>query len=125
MYNILRLFPSHLTPLFNKKINDKWHTLQEIRIRINQPIEFIFDDASILLREYYITKLDCDYLIEKLSEYSLYRLENELREGYITITGGHRVGIAGEVTTVSGKVQAIQNITFFNIRIAKEIIGIT
>src|SRR5205807_2250163 len=55
--------------------------------------------------------------------FSLYRMEDELREGYITIEGGHRVGIAGKVNTLKGSVKAIQHITFFNIRIAKEKVG--
>src|SRR5690625_7162336 len=38
----------------------------------------------------------------------LYRMEDELREGYITIEGGHRVGLAGKVNTVDGSVKAIQ-----------------
>src|SRR5690625_7117749 len=51
-------------------------------------------------------------------------MEDELREGFITITGGHRVGLAGEVTTQFGKMERLKYITFFNIRIAKEIINI-
>src|SRR5690625_4343679 len=62
----------------------------------------------------------CMFMINQLSEYSLYRMEDELREGYITIMGGHRVGLAGKVNTYDGNVKAIQHITFFNIRIAKE-----
>src|SRR5699024_406472 len=64
------------------------------------------------------------FMINQLSDYSLYRMEDELREGYITIEGGHRVGLAGKVNTLHGNVKAIQHITFLNIRIAKENIGV-
>src|SRR5699024_3380052 len=57
----------------------------------------------------------------QLSDHSLYRLEDELREGYITVAGGHRVGLAGEVNTVNGEMKQLQHITFFNIRIARDI----
>jgi stage III sporulation protein AA len=62
--------------------------------------------------------------MNQLSEFSLYRMENELREGYITVEGGHRVGIAGKVNTINGSVKMIQNITFFNIRIARQKLGV-
>lgn len=65
-------------------------------------------------------KKEAVFILNQLSEYSLYRLEEELRNGFITIEGGHRVGIAGAIITADQKVKAIQPVSFFNIRIAKQ-----
>ena len=55
---------------------------------------------------------------------SIYAYEEEIRRGYITITGGHRVGITGQVVlNDNGQVKTIKNISFINIRIAHEVIG--
>lgn len=43
--------------------------------------------------------------------------------GFITIAGGHRVGIVGTVVTEKDKIININNISSLNIRIAREIIG--
>jgi stage III sporulation protein AA len=51
-------------------------------------------------------------------------LEEELKKGYITVRGGHRVGLSGRVITEDGRVKAIRDVTSFNIRIAKEKVGI-
>lgn len=118
---ILRLFPTKLKETITTYLEFKWSELQEIRLRLNQPIEFNFNLTNEWLEAYRLTENDCQYVINQLSEHSLYRLEDELREGYITIKGGHRVGIAGEVSTLEGKVKQLQYITFFNIRIAKEV----
>lgn len=118
---ILRLFPTNLKRLINNYLEFKWGKLQEIRLRLNQTIEFNFNDSNEWLETYLLTEQDCQYVINQLSEHSLYRLEDELREGYITIEGGHRVGLAGEVSTQEGKVKQLQYITFFNIRIAREV----
>lgn len=123
MEEILRLFPEQLKGKVQRKINNRWPLLQEIRMRLNQPIEFIFDKQVEWLDEIIPNKRVWIFMINQLSEYSLYRMEDELREGYITIEGGHRVGLAGKVNTVNGLVKAIQHITFLNIRIAKENIG--
>lgn len=118
---ILRLFPTILKQTIQPYLEFRWSELQEIRLRLHQPIELNFNLTNEWLEAYRLTETDCQYVINQLSEHSLYRLEDELREGYITIKGGHRVGIAGEVSTLDGKVKQLQYITFFNIRIAKEV----
>ncbi|MGJ9456940.1 stage III sporulation protein AA [Oceanobacillus sp. CF4.6] len=123
MNEIIRLFPSEMRQAIRLKIGNRWQFLQEIRIRLYHPVELIFDDEVEWLKTIIPKSDEGMYLINQLSEFSLYRMEDELREGYITIEGGHRVGIAGKVITSNSKVKAIQNITFFNIRIAKEKIG--
>ncbi|WP_047979944.1 stage III sporulation protein AA [Ornithinibacillus contaminans] len=124
MQEIVRLFPTEIQTELNRTIHNRWGTLQEIRIRLNQPVELIFDQGVEWIALIKPTKKHISFIMNQLSEFSLYRMEDELREGYITIDGGHRVGIAGKVNTISGAVKAIQYITFLNIRIAKEKIGV-
>lgn len=124
MEEILRLFPEKVKQAIQTKIADRWDALQEIRFRLHQPIELIFDKNNIEWVDF-IKPDNRDYVfvLNQLSSFSLYRMEDELREGYITVEGGHRVGLAGKVNTRGGSVKAIQHITFLNIRIAKEKIG--
>ncbi|WP_085991930.1 stage III sporulation protein AA [Oceanobacillus senegalensis] len=123
MDEIMRLFPDEIRQAILITIGNRWDFLQEIRIRLNQPIELIFDRNTEWLGHIKPTKKDGIYIVNQISEFSLYRLTDELRDGYITIEGGHRVGIAGRVNTMEGSVKALQYITFFNIRIAKQRIG--
>ncbi|MHA6250999.1 stage III sporulation protein AA [Oceanobacillus sp. CAU 1775] len=124
MEEILRLFPENHQSILAKIIGKRWFQLEEIRYRLYRPIELIFQDSFEWIDEIIPNKQTGAHLLNQLSEYSLYRMENELREGYITIAGGHRVGIAGRVNTREGTVKAIQHIASFNIRIAKERIGV-
>lgn len=123
MDQILRIFPSHLMKSLLSAIKSRERALQEIRIRANRPIELIFERDYKAVK-YVITKDDLRFILDQISEYSLYRLSEELREGYITIQGGHRVGLAGQVITHKGHVQTIKHIRFLNIRIAKEKINV-
>lgn len=124
MEEILRLFPAVMKQAIELKVKDRWQYLQEIRFRLSQPLELIFNDQIEWIDHIRPDKQDNIFLLNQLSEFSLYRMEDELREGYITIQGGHRVGLAGKVNTLKGSVKAIHHITFLNIRIAKEKIGI-
>ncbi|RDW21954.1 stage III sporulation protein AA [Oceanobacillus chungangensis] len=123
MEEILRLFPPKIRQAVEKKVKNRWNILQEIRIRIDKPMELSFDMKTEWIGNERPNQQDGLFIVNQLSAFSLYRMEDELREGYITIEGGHRVGIAGKVNTLKGSVKAIQHITFFNIRIAKEKIG--
>jgi len=58
-----------------------------------------------------------------LLNYSYYAYEDELSKGYITIEGGHRVGICGRVTLKEGRVHLIKNVSSLNIRRSRQIIG--
>lgn len=124
MEEIIRLFPETIRKPFIRQLNNNWQHLQEIRIRLDKPIELIFDHHTEWLKSIHPTRKDTMFVLNQLSEFSLYRMEDELREGYITIEGGHRVGLAGKVNTLFGEVKAIQHITFMNIRVAKEKIGV-
>ncbi|NNU84449.1 stage III sporulation protein AA [Geobacillus sp. BMUD] len=97
--------------------------IEEIRIRVSRPLEVIVDGTARLL-PYEVTKEDGVHLLNKLSHYSIYAVEEELKRGFMTIEGGHRVGLAGKVVTEGGKVKAIRDVSSFNIRIAKEQVGI-
>ena len=61
--------------------------------------------------------------MEYISNYSLYAYENELRQGFLTIEGGHRVGVSGKIVSEKGKVKNFQYISSINIRVCHEIKG--
>ncbi|MBM7097294.1 MULTISPECIES: stage III sporulation protein AA [Alteribacter] len=104
------------------------HSIEEIRIRVQRPLEILTADNAFLLpwgsgRPYIVTEEDGAFVLSYLSGHSVYRLEEELKRGYITISGGHRVGLAGRVVTERGFVKGIRDIGSFNIRIARQTKG--
>lgn len=96
--------------------------VQEIRIKVNKSIIINTSHKEIILK--YVTTIeDIKQILVKVSNYSLYAYEEEIKQGYITIRGGHRIGIAGECVLVNGEVRTIRNISSLNIRICREVIG--
>ena len=61
--------------------------------------------------------------MDYISHFSLYAYENELRQGFLTVEGGHRVGVAGKVIMEKDRVKNIQYISSVNIRVSHEVIG--
>src|SRR5690625_5429867 len=110
MEEIIRLLPERMKETVVQRLAGRWGQLEEIRLRLHKPIELNFHDGLEWLKDVIFIEKDSYYVLNQLSEHSLYRMEDELREGYITITGGHRVGLAGEVTTQLGKIKRLKNI---------------
>lgn len=100
---------------------------QEIRVRIGRRIHIIteredYEVVSGTIPDL-ITAADIREITESISGYSLFACEEELKNGYITLRGGHRIGIAGEVVSEGGKIKTIKNISSFNIRVSHQVRG--
>jgi stage III sporulation protein AA len=132
---IFRLLPTSLEKLISSLPMDIMKSLEEIRIRQNRPLEIIYGDQYRFVsvhgellewpeHAYRPSKDDCVKLIDLLSNHSLYTMEEQLKRGFITIRGGHRVGITGKVVLEKSVIRHIRDITCFNIRIARELPGI-
>ena len=106
--------------------------LQEIRIRAGQPVFLIIDGAEWVLGEQGLLsgsgaktapraeKRLLKELLEIFARHSLYAYEDEIRQGFLTIEGGHRVGLCGKAVLEGDKVRTIKEISSLNIRIAHE-----
>ena len=60
---------------------------------------------------------------ERICGYSVHAHQAEMREGFITVKGGHRVGIGGTAVYRGDAAVTVKHITFLNIRIAREVPG--
>ncbi len=125
LLEIVKFFPMNLsnilynTIISNNKIKDE---LQEIRIRIDRPLILKLRDKELVV-EYKITQNEILQIVERLCENSIYAYKKQLCEGYITIRGGHRVGITGTVVVENGEIINIKYITSLNFRIAREVLN--
>lgn len=102
--------------------------LQEVRMRIGKPLGIVYDNEERLLpsgqeQVHLVTKDEIRETMEYVSHYSLYAYEQEMRQGFITIEGGHRVGVMGKAILEGDKVKNLQYISSVNIRMAHEVLG--
>ncbi len=108
--------------------------LEEIRLRADKPLVlqnyvrewFIGSDglpSSKPSGSFIVTREDIKATIELMSENSIYAYQDEIKNGFITIRGGHRVGLAGRVVLDGAFVKNIKDISGLNIRLSNQIFG--
>lgn len=123
---IIRVLSESVQKIIEQERMD-FSELQEIRLRIGQPVTVLYQNEELILPTMYsekkrLGKQEMKETIEHISNYSLYAYEHELKQGFITIEGGHRVGMAGQVIMEGGKIKKMKYISSINIRVSHEVL---
>ena len=118
---ILNILPVGLREFMNA-IN--LEGLEEIRLRAGRQVILDFGKKNgQFVTDYIVTSGQIMEALEYISTFSLYAYEDDIRQGFITIKGGHRVGIAGKVVLENGRIKTISHISSINIRVSRQVIG--
>lgn len=125
---ILSYFPKRIYEEINRKIlqgksADEINLLEEIRIRASKPVILKYTNLEQVLETLIVTQEEILEILQYICNNSIYSYQNQICNGYITLKGGHRVGITGSVVITEGKITNINYISSLNFRIAKQIIG--
>lgn len=97
--------------------------LEEIRVRSGKPIILRYTNQEQILESYLPSQEEILEILQAICHNSIYSYQNQICNGFITLKGGHRVGITGSSVVVDGKVTNMNYISSLNFRIAKQIIG--
>ncbi len=127
------LIPGIRAVIQNINLNEL-NNLEEIRLRAGKPLMTFYKNKDwFVTRNGRLTRsLDEAYIVDQweivktlelMSENSIYAYQDEIKSGYLTLRGGHRVGLSGKVVLQDGKIRNIKDFNGINIRIAKEVKG--
>lgn len=119
MEYILKCLPTQLAKLI---LEHNIQKLEEIRIRANKPVILKLGQVEIVL-SYTITTNEIIGILQNICNNSIYTYQNQICNGFITLPGGNRVGIAGNVVIKDGQVSNISYIYSLNFRISHQING--
>lgn len=133
---VLGMFPEYMRSRWDT-VAGHAESLQEIRLRAGSPPavlidhrEWFVDTAGRLVdmppRTGICKPEELETLLKHLCRYSVYAFADEIRQGFLTIQGGHRVGVAGQVILENdGSIRNLKYICYLNIRVAHEIKGVS
>lgn len=116
---ILNILPDSIKKSIDLK---EMNNLQEVRIKGDKPIILLYGEKEVIT-EHIANLEEIKIILQRMSNYSIYAYDEEIKQGYITIKGGHRVGICGRCVIENNGVKTIKDAASLNIRICREVIG--
>ena len=99
------------------------NSIEEIRIRVDRPVILKYPEGKENIIDHVVTQNEILNILQSLCNNSIYSYQRQICDGYITLQGGHRVGITGNVAMKDGKITNVNYVSSLNFRIAREIIG--
>ncbi len=133
--SVLWLFPRDRQCFWSRALTNG-DGIQEIRLRVNRPVLVRRQDGDCYLdelgspvrnpvRAYRMERQELEEILMHICHDSPYAFEDELKRGFITVPGGHRVGVAGQVVLEEdGTVRTLKHICYMNIRLSRQIFGV-
>ena len=131
---ILCYFQDGLRKALSRKAKEEAEYIEEIRIRADKPLiirlrgkEYLLSAEGNFVQEfkdaYFPSLKEIRQAIDSISQHSPYAFEEEIKNGFITVKGGCRIGLAGTAVTEEGKIKTLKHMNALNIRCAHEIKG--
>ena len=119
MEEVLEYLSENIKDEIIKALNKNIQGIEEIRLRTNKPI-VIKNEKGNLVLSHIVTIEELLDTFQKICEHSIYSYQKQICEGFITIKGGHRVGLTGSCVIENKKIININYISSLNIRIARQ-----
>lgn len=115
--DLINIFPERLKS-FLFTIPDEIKSAA-LEIRVNKKIR-VFCEKSFFSLDPEVSVQDISEIFKKLCNYSVYSFQEQIKNGFVTFLGGHRVGIASSAVLENGQITGVKEISSLNLRIARE-----
>lgn len=102
---------------------DKQGRAEELRLRIGHPVTVVFPQGELSLGTNPVTGRDLEQLLELASRASVHTVADQLRRSYLTVEGGHRVGLCGTPVLRDGQIHGLGRLSSAAIRVARQVTG--
>ncbi len=94
--------------------------LEEIRLRCGQTLGIVENTVEKTLHSEKITPQHLEFILARACDFSVHRVQEQIARGFLTIAGGHRLGLCGTAILDGGRVETLRNLSSISLRIARE-----
>lgn len=130
---LIRIFSKDIRNIL-RRIQADFDEVQEFRLRVNAPLLMVLNNQEFYItpdgnvssradEAYLVSRQELKETLEYMGNYSLYAFEEEMKQGFLTIQGGHRIGVAGKIITDGSGIRSMKFISFINVRLSHQIRG--
>ena len=119
MDEILKFLPEVLK---QKIISSNMNNVEEIRVRTSKPV-ILKNNIDEKVLDYITTPEMILQILQRVCDNSLYSYQSQICEGFITLKGGHRIGVTGNAIIKDKKIATLSYISSLNFRIARQVLN--
>lgn len=122
MKEVLAVFPKGLRVQAAERMEKI--PVEEFRLRRGRSLSYVYQNQEIVLNTPVITEENLTFILERACDFSIHAVQNQISRGFVTISGGHRVGICGRPVLENGTVEGFREVSSLSVRICRENRGI-
>ncbi len=119
----VQALPVRLQKLALELSRERRGQVEELRLRVGQPMTALFPQGEQTLGDRPVESRELEQLLEIASRASIHAVLDQLRRGYLTIEGGHRIGLCGTAVMERGEIRTLRQLSSASIRIARQVKG--
>lgn len=119
----LRVLPPPLRQRALSVSPEEQERAEEVRLRVGRPLSLVLPWGERWLEGKPVTGQDLEQLVELASGASFHAVADQVRRGYLTVAGGHRIGLCGSAVLREGEMQGLRNLSSADLRIARQMPG--
>ena len=118
------VLPEHLRRAALARCADEQAVAEEFRLRSGQKMSLLGPEGETSISAEPVTGQDLQAVLDRATEFSAYRCAGRIRQGYVTVRGGCRVGICGTAVLRGGEIATVGELSSLSIRIARAAFGV-
>lgn len=103
---------------------DRQGEVEELRLRAGQPPAAKTAEGEQPLDLRPVTAQELRETLSRAARYSVHSYAESLKNGFVTLGGGHRLGVCGTVAEENGQVVGVRGLASLNLRIARQFTGL-
>ena len=124
VHQAVQVLPFRLRELVLTLPPEQLASSEEFRLRVGYPLSVVLEDGEHSLGGRPVEPEDLEQLLERATRASVHSVLEQLREGFVTIEGGHRIGFCGTTVVEQGRVTFLKELSSASIRLARQLLGI-
>ena len=118
------LLPPHLRRRAQQVDKAYQAVAEELRLRAGRPMTVVCPQGERLVPDDEPVQAgDLNLVVEIATRASAHTAMEQVRSGYFTVSGGHRIGICGSAVVKDGAIFNLRHLSSLAIRIAREVLG--
>jgi stage III sporulation protein AA len=123
----VKMLPASLRQLVMLLGQDRCRTIEELRLREGQALSYVAAGREWTPLEWdahIVTAREISWVLEAAGHGSMHAVLEQYKHGFLSVEGGHRIGICGSVAMKQGEIINFRTISSLSIRFCHEVLGI-